>query len=764
MKKIIQIARLELSLLFYSPVAWLLIIVLFAQMSITFTAAMPQVAHGAIPAFLTRDLYTNPNAIGVLSRMLGSLYLYIPLLTMGIMSKETSSGSIKLLYSSPVKLSQVVYGKFMAMLASNLVIIGVMSLFVLIGVIFIPHFDYPHILVALLAVFLLLSAYAAIGIFVSSLTTYQAVAAISTFVLLAFMNYIGKVGQGLDFVRDLTYSLSMPSRTERMIAGLFNTRDVIYYLAIIGIFLGFTITKLELERVSKTVVQQVMRYLLILIIGLSITYISSRQSMIAYYDATATKVNTLTKTSQDLLSKMGDEPVEITEYINGMDGSYWESPPQRRIADIARWEPYLRFKPNIKLKWVYYYDTIPGMTATLIESKKTFKEAVYYMAKLQKLNLKNFLKPEEIRKQINLKGENGRLVMQVRYKGKTTFLRTFPPPDKDFWPNEGETDAALKRVMIKIPKVVFATDGYQRSIDRVGDRDYKTLFNDKLARYSMINQGFDVDSVSLEHQEIPADLAALVIGDPKVAFSPLAKARLQKYIDEGGNLVIAGEPGKQNVLNPLLESLRVKMLDGTVVQRSQQHSFDLVAPELAAGSVAMASELQPFFQQKAVVSMPGAGALGYEDSGPFAIHPLLTTDAQTSWIKKGKFTVDSAALTVNVKAGDQQGSFPTALMLTRQVNNKEQRIVVTSDADFFSNTELSRANMAAAINSYFAMRMFSWFTYGEFPIDVSRARPKDNTTTLTKASVKAIQILYYGVIPGVIFLTGLILLIRRKRK
>lgn len=763
MKKIIQIARLELSLLFYSPVAWLLIIVLFAQMSIIFTAAMPQVERGAIVAFLTRDLYTNPNSIGLLSRMLDSLYLYIPLMTMGIISREMSSGSIKLLYSSPVRLSQVVYGKFTAMLIYNVVIIGVMSFFVLIGAIFVQHFDYPHVLVALLAIFLLLSAYAAIGIFVSSLTTYQAVAAISTFVLLAFMNYIGKVGQGLDFVRDLTHSLSMPSRTERMIAGLLNTRDVIYYLAIIGIFLGFTVTKLEMERLSKTVVQQAMRYLLILTIGLSITYLSSRQPMIAYYDATATKINTLTKASQDLVKKMGDEPVEITEYINGMDGSYWNSSPQGRIADIARWEPYLRFKPNIKLKWVYYNDTIPGMTALMAENHKTFKEFVYYMAKLQKLNTRNFLKPEEIRKQIDLTGESGRLVMQVKYKGKTTFLRTFPPPDQVFWPNEGETDAALKRLMVKVPKVVFATDGYQRSIDKVGDRDYKTFFNDKLARLSLINQGFDIDTVSIAREEIPADLAALVIGDPKVTFGAVAIARLQKYIAEGGNLVIAGEPGKQNVVNPLLESLGVKMLDGTVVQRSQEYSFDLVASELAAGSVAMAPELQPFFQWKAVVSMPGAGALSYEESGPFAIHPILTTNAEATWIKKGKFTVDSAALSIDVKAGDQQGSFPTALMLTRQVKSKEQRIVVASDADFFSNMELSRSNMNT-INNYFAMKMFSWFTYGEFPIDASRPGSKDNMTTLTKASVKTIQVLYYGVIPGAIFLIGLIVLIRRKRK
>lgn len=762
MKKIIQIARLELSLLFYSPIAWLLMIVLFVQMSVGFTAVLPQLEKSKDIFFLTDKLFTDPHSIGILTKILNSLYLYIPLITMGIISRETSSGSIKLLYSSPVKLSQVVYGKFVAMLAYNLVIIGVIGLFVLAAATFIPHFDYPHILVALFAAFLLLSAYSAIGIFVSSLTTYQAVAAIGTFVVLAFMNYIGTVGQGIDVIRDLTYSLSMPSRAASMLAGLLNTRDVVYYLAIIGMFLAFTITKLELERVSKSAFQQVFRYVLIVLLGLSMTYVSSRQPVIAYYDATTTKTNTITKTSQEILQKMGDGPLEVTEYINGMEGSYWESTPSQRIADIARWEPYLRFKPNIKLKWIYYNDTIPGTAAILAENKKTFEELVVRMAQLQKLNLRKFLKPEEIRKQIDLSGENGRLVMQLKYKDKTTFLRTFPPPDS-FWPREEVKAAALKRLIQTAPKIVFATDGYQRSIDKLGERNYRALTNEKLTSTSMINQGFDIDSVSLEHGEIPANIAALVIGDPKVAFSAVAKAKLEKYIAGGGNLIIAGEPGKQSIVNPLLTPLGVKMLDGTVVQRSKEYAFDLVAPALAPGSVAMAPALQPYFQQKAVVSMPGVAALSYVDSGTFAIHPLLMTDEQNSWIKMGKFKVDSAALTFDAKAGDQKGSFPTALMLTRQISNKEQRIVVAGDADFFSNGELARGNMGT-VNGYFALKIFNWFTYGEFPVEVSRPRPKDKNTTLTKSSVKIIQILYYGVIPGAMFLIGMMVLIRRKRK
>jgi ABC-2 type transport system permease protein len=762
MKKIIQIARLELSLLFYSPIAWLMLLILFVQMTMGFTPRLPELARGQTLNALTDKLFVNMEYAGVLSAVLDKLYLYIPLITMGIISRETSSGSIKLLYSSPVKLSHVVYGKFLSMMLYNLMIMAVICLFVVIGAIYIPHFDYPHILVALLAIYLMLNTFAAIGIFVSSLTTYQAVAAISTFVVLAFMNYIGRVGQGIDFIRDLTHSLSMPDRTARMMSGLLNSRDVIYYLVISGIFLALTITKLELERVSKTALQQVMRYGLIVLVGLTITYVSSRQQMIGYYDATATKQNTISKNTQEILKNMGDEPVEMTEYVNGLEDSYNQATPNKRIADIARWEPYLRFKPNIQMKWVYYYDSIPGITEQLKQQNFTFNHYVMFMSNLMKLDLRKFLTPAEIKQKINLKGENARVVMQLKYKGKSTFLRTFSP-DSFFWPKEAETGAALKRLLVKAPKVVFVTDGYQRSIDKIGDRDYKTLANTKLSRGSMVNQGFDVDNVSLENGEIPAGIAALVIADPKVAFSLRAIAKLRKYIDRGGNLMVAGEPGKQGVINPLLESIGVKMLDGMLVQQSKDYSNDLLTPTLAAGAVAMTPELQPYYLKKWVVSMPGASTISYDSNGPFAIHPLLMTNPENSWLKKGALVLDSAAAVFDAKAEDQKGSFPTALMLSRNRNNREQRIMVSGDADFLSNAELSRMNMTT-INGGFAQGIFKWFAYGEFPIDTSRPEPKDNATTLTRTSVKALQIIYNGVIPGVIFLMGMVILIRRKRK
>ena len=735
MKKIIQIAKLELSLLFYSPIAWLLILVLFMQMAFANLSAIEDLQYllglkvdlaGITDKLFTTSIGMGTLPVGIFFAILGSLYLYTPLITMGIISRELHSGTVKLLYSSPVKLSQIVYGKFLAMVTYNLVVVALMSLFVVLGALFVVHFDYAHVLVALLASFLLLCAYSAIGIFMSSLTTYQVIAAIGTFAVLALMNYIGQFGQGLDFVRDLTYSLSMPSRAERLVGGLLTSRDVIYYLVVTGIFLGFTIARLQFARVSKSILQQVLRYVIILIAGLAIAYISSRQRMIVYYDATYTKENTITKNTQEILKAMGDDPIEMTEYINVMDNTYDRGAPANRIPGMARWEPYLRFKSNIKLNWVYYNGSF---------DQQAFKER----AKQLEVDTADFLSPEAIRKKVDLSGETGRLVIQLKYKGRTTWLRTFE--DADFWAKEAEIAAALKRLIHTPPKIVFSTDGYQRSVDKVGDRDYKLFFNVKTSRFALINQGFDIDSVSIENSEIPKGIATLVISDPKVTFSKIALTRIQKYIAEGGNLLIAGEPGKQNVLNPILGMLGVKMLEGSLVQRSRDYAYDLVTPKLTAGALVMDPGLTGMYQHKGVVTMPGVSALSDEKKGIFAIQPLLITDMNRSWIKRGSFVLDSAALVFDARVGDLQGAFPTVLKLTRKLNDREQRIIVSGDADFFSNKEGWRNMMK--VNSPFTLSVFKWFSYGEFPVQMIKTDPVDNSLKLNGAGVEILQILYY---------------------
>src|SRR5690606_9655751 len=108
-------------------------------------------------------------------------------------------------------------------------------------------------------------------------------------------------------------------------------------------------------------------------------------------------------------------------------------------------------------------------------------------------------------------------------------------------------------------------------------------------------------------------------------------------------------------------------------------------------------------------------------------------------------------------------SIPTALALTREVNGKEQRILVTGDADFLSNIELGRSYPRTG-NADFYQGFLGWFSYGKFPIEPTWPDPIDNALHITGNGVPVIKWVMLGIIPGILLIMGTVLLIRRKRK
>src|SRR5258707_677382 len=133
MKTILRIARLELSILFYSPVAWLALMLFAFQTGIEYASLLDYVKRfmdsGSIIPGITSTVFTGRS--GLFDDVEKTLYLYIPMLTMGLMSREINSGSIKLLLSSPVKVHQIVLGKYFAMMAYGLLLVSVLLLITL---------------------------------------------------------------------------------------------------------------------------------------------------------------------------------------------------------------------------------------------------------------------------------------------------------------------------------------------------------------------------------------------------------------------------------------------------------------------------------------------------------------------------------------------------------------------------------------------------------------------------------------------------------
>ncbi|WP_339070998.1 Gldg family protein [Chitinophaga sp. 212800008-4] len=766
MKTILRIAKTELRTLFYSPIAWFLMIVFLIQCGVIYLGVLEAItreqdAGGKFFGSVIEYVFlSNQGLFGVVLR---NLYLYIPLLTMGLISREISSGTIRLLYSSPIRVREIVLGKFLAMMIYSLLLVGILAIFIVSSLYQVVSPDTGMLMSALLGIYLLLCAYSAIGLFMSCLTTYQVVAAVCTFVMIGLLSYVGTLWQDIAFVRNLTYFLSISGRTGKMLTGLITSKDVIYFLAIVYLFLGLSIYKIKAGMESRPAMIKVGRYALVVVSTLVIGYFSSIPSLVGYYDATRAKARTLTPNAQKIIKELGDEPLEVTAYNNLM-GRYWDlGSPDSYNRNLARWEPYTRFKHNIELKTVLYYDSAydnPGMFR--FYPGKTLAQVAKQYADSKDLSMDQFKTPAEIRKVVDLRPELNRYVMQLKYKGRTTFLRVFD--DNMQWPGETEVSAAFKRLLhARMPKIIFLSGHLERNINKMGDREYKVLTNLTTFRNSLLNQGFDVDTLSLDTQQIPTDISALVLADPKVALTATDIEKLQQYVNNGGNLLVAGEPGKQAILNPFLRQLGVQLMDGILVQTSKDLQPELVTPYLTATAASFYPALVHAHHDSAMVSMPRATALSFTDTGAFTIKPLLTTNVKTCWLKKDNLVTDSAEVVFSPENGDERKPFATAVALTRKVNNKEQRIIVTGDADFMGNAELQRFNMRAA-NFVFNTALFSWLSYGEFPIDSTRPKPEDTAVLLTKGQVKFLRIIYVWVLPGLLLAFGAILLIRRKRK
>ena len=128
------------------------------------------------------------------------------------MSREYSSGSIKLLYSSPITNRQIILGKYIALMIYAAALMGAIILTIVFAGITVKDLDLGAIASGMLGLYLMACAYCAIGLYMSTITSYQVVAAMGTLAVLAVLNFIGGVGQEIEWVRDVTYWLCISGR------------------------------------------------------------------------------------------------------------------------------------------------------------------------------------------------------------------------------------------------------------------------------------------------------------------------------------------------------------------------------------------------------------------------------------------------------------------------------------------------------------------------------------------------------------------------
>ncbi len=190
-----------------------------------------------------------PNYEYVLGNTAFIFLLIAPIVTMKTFAEERKQKTDRLLYALPIGMPKIVAGKYLALLAVFAVPLIPASLYPLI----LKLYGSVSLRVSFTAMFgfiLLGGSLLALGMFISSLTESQPLAAGISFLVMLINFLSSSLATYLPLGSDLIASLSLFDRLDNFVYGILNLSDVVFYLSAIALFVFLTIQSLEKRRWS----------------------------------------------------------------------------------------------------------------------------------------------------------------------------------------------------------------------------------------------------------------------------------------------------------------------------------------------------------------------------------------------------------------------------------------------------------------------------------------------------------------------------------
>ncbi|MBC8209792.1 MAG: ABC transporter permease subunit [Gammaproteobacteria bacterium] len=240
------IARREITSMFVSPLAWVILAVIQAILGWMFLA---QIENFFVLQPQLIELENTPGVTDIVIAPIFSLaaiilLMIMPLLTMRSLAEEKKNKTIYLLFSAPISITQLVLGKFLGLLLFVLILI---SMLMLMPLSLMPgtELDFGKLLSIYIGMVLLLGSFCAIGLYLSSLTDNQTIAAVTTFGALLMLWIIEWNSD-----QTLFHYLSLLAHHQPLLEGIFSSTDVSYFLLIMLLFIGLTIRQLDGDRLQ----------------------------------------------------------------------------------------------------------------------------------------------------------------------------------------------------------------------------------------------------------------------------------------------------------------------------------------------------------------------------------------------------------------------------------------------------------------------------------------------------------------------------------
>jgi ABC-2 type transport system permease protein len=257
MRNIFAIFRKELQITFTTPVAYVAFTVFTIVSSFFFLRILSEfqrrimIATQMRPQMLQYMNFTDHVLQPLFYNVAVILIFVVPFITMRLIAEERRARTFELLLTSPVTPVQIVLGKYL----SALVVVLVMVLLVLVYPLLVWAYaeyggpEWATVLTGLTGLFLVGAAFTAVGLFISSLTSSQIVAAAITFCTLLLLWVVGWAAtDNTGITRDVLGGMSAIEHIRGFAMGVIDSKDLVYYLSLAFLGVFFTHRALEAQR------------------------------------------------------------------------------------------------------------------------------------------------------------------------------------------------------------------------------------------------------------------------------------------------------------------------------------------------------------------------------------------------------------------------------------------------------------------------------------------------------------------------------------
>ncbi|MDQ3267844.1 MAG: GldG family protein [Pseudomonadota bacterium] len=339
--------------------------------------------------------------------------------------------------------------------------------------------------------------------------------------------------------------------------------------------------------------------------------------------------------------------------------------------------------------------------------------------------------PEEARKiNIRVNGE-----MLVEYGGKREHLTML---------NEQALTSVLLRMAHTKNQLLLYIDGH-------GERSLEGIANHDLGEFGkrLQQNGFRLNSLNLTlAQDVPNNASMLIITQPQIDLLQGEIDKLLRYIANGGNLLWLVDAEPLRGLERLTEKLDIILTPGIVIDPAAEEMN--IPPTWALGAGYPPHAITQNFNLTTV--FPFARAIDWEENAAWQ-HTTLVEAAPRGWVSRD---IPQGKPQFN-KTHDIPGPVTIALALQRNINDREQRIVIVGSGSFLANAYSGNGgNLDLGVN------MTNWLGNEEKLITTQPRTVKDGAITLSKINLTIISSSFLIALPMLLMLAGAILWWRRR--